>query len=76
MVLTKTRKWGNSIGVRIPANIVDELHLKEDQEIEITINPSGNLLREMFGAGKGKTKKTTEQMIKETRKDISKFFQP
>ena len=74
MVLAKTRRWGNSLGVRIPACMVHELHLKEDQDVEITITPRGNVLREMFGVGKGKTSKTTEQMLNETRKDMSKFF--
>lgn len=74
MVLTTTRKWGNSLGVRIPSHLVEELHLREDQDVEITIVPSGNFLKEMFGAGIGKTHKTTEQMLKETRKDISKYF--
>jgi antitoxin MazE len=32
---TKIQKWGNSLGVRIPKSISDELGLKEDFEVEI-----------------------------------------
>lgn len=74
MVLTTTRKWGNSLGVRIPADIVRDYHLKEDQEVEVTITPSGNVLKEMFGAAKGRVHKTTKQILEESRKDTSKFF--
>ncbi len=28
-------KWGNSLAVRLPANIVEEMNLKEGDEIEL-----------------------------------------
>lgn len=31
----RVSKWGNSLAVRLPAAIVDELNLKEGDEIEI-----------------------------------------
>lgn len=30
-------KWGNSLAVRLPATVVQALHLKEGDEIEITV---------------------------------------
>jgi antitoxin MazE len=30
-------KWGNSLAVRLPAAVVEALHLKEGDEIEISI---------------------------------------
>ena len=30
-------KWGNSLAVRLPSSIVKALHLKEGDDIEITI---------------------------------------
>lgn len=30
-------KWGNSLAVRLPASVVEALHLKEGDEIEISI---------------------------------------
>jgi antitoxin MazE len=31
-------KWGNSLAVRLPAAVVEFLHLKEGDEIEVTID--------------------------------------
>lgn len=36
-------KWGNSAGVRIPAAIMKEAHLKLGEEIKIIINKKGNI---------------------------------
>lgn len=33
----RVAKWGNSLAVRLPAAVVDELKLKEGDEIEITV---------------------------------------
>lgn len=34
----KVSKWGNSLAVRLPADLVRRLGLKEGEEIEISIN--------------------------------------
>lgn len=31
-------KWGNSLAVRLPAALVEELELRESDDIEITVN--------------------------------------
>lgn len=36
-------KWGNSIGIRIPAAIIKEAHLTPGEEMEITINKQGGV---------------------------------
>ena len=36
-------KWGNSLAVRLPKEVVDALDLKEGDEIEITIAGKRNL---------------------------------
>jgi antitoxin MazE len=33
----RVAKWGNSLAVRLPASIVEALHLKEGDEIEIHV---------------------------------------
>ncbi|MFH1072361.1 MAG: hypothetical protein V1743_02945 [Nanoarchaeota archaeon] len=53
MIITKTKKWGNSIGVLIPKEEVRNLNLKEDQEIMLDVIKKGNSLKELFGFGKG-----------------------
>ena len=34
-------KWGNSLAVRLPASVVEELGLKEGDDIEIRVAASG-----------------------------------
>lgn len=34
-----TRKWGNSLGITIPKDVVEEEHLREDQKVVIEIKP-------------------------------------
>lgn len=64
----KTKKWGNSLGLIIPSETADELNLKPQETIVIEITKKENVLRELFGAMK--SKKPTEQILKEIRKDL------
>lgn len=34
-VTTKIQKWGNSFGIRIPKEFIEELNLKQGSEIEL-----------------------------------------
>ncbi len=35
MAITRIQKWGNSYGIRIPKNIMEEMELKPDSRLEI-----------------------------------------
>ena len=72
MIVSKTRKWGSSLGVIIPNDVVKELKLRENQEIVIDIKPKDNPLKELFGSVK--LSKPTEQLLKEIRGKESKFI--
>lgn len=37
----KVAKWGNSLAVRLPAALVDELNIKDGDEIELTPKGKG-----------------------------------
>lgn len=74
MIITKTRKWGSSIGIVIPKNVAKELKIRENQEVYVTVKPKDNPLKELFGIGKGKITKSTEEILKDSRKNISKYF--
>lgn len=39
----KIAKWGNSLAVRLPATLVAQFGLKEDDDIEITVNAARQL---------------------------------
>jgi antitoxin MazE len=39
----RVSKWGNSLAIRIPANLVAELNLREGDDIEIVAKGKGKL---------------------------------
>ncbi len=37
MTITKIKQWGNSLGVRIPQSLLEQLNLRADAEVEIRL---------------------------------------
>jgi antitoxin component of MazEF toxin-antitoxin module len=70
MVITKVRKWGSSLGVIIPKGIVEELNLTEDQDVAIDLKTTSNVLRDLFGSAARKNRKSTEEILMETRNEL------
>lgn len=62
-----TRKWGNSIAVVIPNDLVNKENLKENIEVTITIEKTRPKAGVLWGFGKGKFTRPTEEIIKEAR---------
>ena len=65
---TKTRRWGNSLGIIIPQEAVRDMNLKTGEQITIEISKRENVLKELFGSGT--SKKDTSTMIKEVRGEL------
>jgi len=72
MIISKTRKWGSSLGVVIPKQVVKELKLRENEEVAFEITKKNNPLKELFGSVK--LSKPTEQLLKEIRGKESKYI--
>ena len=72
MIISKTRKWGSSLGVIIPKDVVKQLKIRENQEVFLEIKPKDNPLKELFGSVK--LSKPTEQLLKEIRGKESKYI--
>ncbi len=72
MIVSKTRKWGSSLGVIIPKDAAKNLGLKENEEIALEITKKENPLKELFGSGK--FSKPTEELLKEVRGKESNFM--
>ena len=67
----RLKKWGNSFGVVIPKEIIESEKWKENQEIELmVIKDSRKVFDEMFGSLKGKLKKSTDKMMRETDREL------
>ncbi|MBI3334007.1 AbrB/MazE/SpoVT family DNA-binding domain-containing protein [Candidatus Pacearchaeota archaeon] len=65
---TTTRRWGNSIVVVIPANIVEKQKIKENERVKFKVEKSRRLkVKDVFGLLKD-WKKPTEEIIQEARK--------
>lgn len=63
-VETITRKWGNSLGIAIPKEVVEAEHLAENQRILIEIKKVADVRRLR---GLLKFKKTTQKLKDEMR---------
>ncbi len=65
---TTAKKWGNSIGIIIPKEVIDKEHIKENGVVKfLIIRESSRILRETFGLAKDKIKKSTQQIKNELR---------
>ena len=68
-IKTKLRRWGNSFGVVVPLNKINQENIKEGEEIVILINKKkSNVLKETFGTFK--FKKPVEQMMREIDEEL------
>lgn len=63
----KLRKWGNSIGVILPKELISKKNLKEDQTIVIEVVKKADLTR-VFGSLKNK-KHISGQQFKEIARE-------
>ena len=70
MVTCKVKKWGNSMGIIIPKEMIEEKKIKEDEEVEVLIIKKDNTLRDSFGMLKGKLKKSGQEITDEMRMDL------
>jgi len=69
----RLKAWGNSIGVVIPKEILQQERLSVNDEVEITIRKKTNPLREAFGKLKGvkaRLNKTTDELLKEIDEEL------
>lgn len=62
-----TRKWGNSIAIVIPSEIVNRQNIKENTEVTISIEKTRPKAGELWGFGKGKFKKSAQEIKDELR---------
>lgn len=63
-----TRKWGNSIAVVIPKDVVDKERIKEDQEVVLTVENERPKAGVLFGRFPQLRKTPTQQLKNEARK--------
>ncbi len=62
----KTRKWGSSIGVVLPKELVDEIGIKPNETIKINVKKNIKI-KDVFGMFPRTSKKTAQQIKDELR---------
>ena len=67
MTETQVKKWGNSLGVILPKELVEKQHLKENDKIDILVVKEADL-SDMYGALKGKVKMSGQEFKDFVRK--------
>ena len=75
-IVTRVKKWGNSLGLIIPKQAVEKLGLKEEEEIVVNINGSGrsDALKKGWGLCRG-DKKTAQEWKDEFRRTLCREHQ-
>lgn len=64
-VETVARKWGNSIGVSLPRDVVEKANIKPDKGVKIFVQDRRVDLSKFFGTLK--IKKPTQEILDEIR---------
>lgn len=62
----KLKRWGRSFGIIVPMEKVREAGLREEENLKVRIMKEENPFLKNFGILKGKLKKSTEQLLKES----------
>ncbi len=62
MVYVKIKKWGNSLGITLPVNIIRNKKIAENEIIEIEIKKKTEPLKKLFGT---LSRKISTQNIKD-----------
>lgn len=66
----RPRKWGNSIAIIIPKNIVDENNINTEEDTVVEFKKKATA-KNLFGIfPRKKWKKSTEQIMKEVDKEL------
>ena len=67
------RAWGNSVGIVIPKNELEDLNLSINDEVEIIITKRTNPLEDVFGKLKDfkpSSHKTNDEILKEIDNEL------
>ena len=71
VIETRLKRWGNSFGVVVPVEVIEKEKMRENDKLKlIVLKDSKKAFRETFGMGKGKIKKSGQQIKDELRRDL------
>ncbi|MEK6960354.1 MAG: hypothetical protein AABX47_04220 [Nanoarchaeota archaeon] len=71
IVEAEAKKWGNSLGLIIPREVVEEEQIKEHTKMRVLLVKGGRAaLKSTFGIAHGKLKNTTQRIKDELRREL------
>lgn len=70
-IITRTKKWGASLGIIIPSEVVKEEKIREGDEVIIEVRKK-KTAQQLFGSLKG-ARIDSQKMKDELRKEWSKW---
>ncbi|MEK6895288.1 MAG: AbrB/MazE/SpoVT family DNA-binding domain-containing protein [Nanoarchaeota archaeon] len=71
IIKTKIKRWGNSLGIIIPSEVILSNNVKENDSVEfIMLKNSKKAFEETFGLLKEKLKKPSQKMKDELREEL------
>ena len=62
-------KWGNSLAVRLPSSVVEALHLKQGDEIQIRVTKGGD-----FEIDRDRSKEAAVEKMRQLRRPLPPGF--
>lgn len=67
---TITRRWGNSLGITLPKDIIEKENIQENEKIKVLILKKNQTLKKTFGMVKGKFNKNTKKIKEELKSEL------
>jgi antitoxin MazE len=74
-MITHVQKWGNSLGVRIPKNIAEDIHVEDGATVEMRVE-EGNLVIAPVGKPVYSLEELASRITPENRHDLIDFGPP
>ena len=68
--ILETKKWGNSIGVILPKEVLEKENIHENEKIFVLVRKQRNVVAETFGMAKGKLTIPTQKLKDQMRKEL------
>ncbi len=65
-----TRRWGNSIGITLPKEVLKKEKIKEDEKITVLIVKRQKTFEAFRGLLKGKVNDSTQKIKNDLRKEL------
>jgi len=64
------KKWGNSIGITVPKDIIRNIHPKKNQKLRFFVVKENDILQKTFGSLKDKWKKKGQEIKDQARREL------